>query len=92
MRGYQESFLRPVFHLAIAHSLKRQQRAQASAPYPEQEERLFLHLDYNPVDPPSSKVQQLFNDLMLNPNDGPPLPEILNHGYAPIKINRLIVA
>jgi hypothetical protein len=92
MRGYQESFLRPIFHLAIAHSLKRQQRVQASAPDPEQEERLFLHLDYYPVDPPSSKVQQLFNDLMLNPDNGPPQPEILNHNYAPIKMNRLIVA
>jgi hypothetical protein len=92
MRGYQESFLRPIFHLAIAHTLERQQRAQATVPDPEKEERLFLHLDYNPVDPPSLKVQQIFNDLMLNPDDGPLLPTILNQKYAPIKINRLIVA
>jgi hypothetical protein len=29
---------------------------------------------------------------MLAPYSGPPLPRILNHKYAPIKINRLIVA
>jgi hypothetical protein len=29
---------------------------------------------------------------MLNPDDGPPLPEILNHKWAPIKLKRLIVA
>jgi hypothetical protein len=29
---------------------------------------------------------------MLNPDDGPPSPEILNHKYMHIKINRLIVA
>jgi uncharacterized protein (UPF0335 family) len=91
MRGYQESFLRPIFHLAIAHNLERQQRALAPAQDPA-EERLFLHLEYNPVDPPSKKVQQLFEDLLLNPDDGPPLPTICNHKHAPIKINRLIVA
>ncbi len=65
MRGYQESFLRPIFHLAIAHNLERQQRAQLAPAQDPVAERLFLHLDYNPVDPPSTKVQQLFNDLML---------------------------
>jgi hypothetical protein len=32
---------------------------------------LFIHLEFNPVDPPVKKVQQLFDDLMLNPDDGP---------------------
>jgi hypothetical protein len=52
----KKPFMRPIFHLALAHNLERQQRAQTMVSDPEKEERLFLHLDYNPVDPQSMKV------------------------------------
>jgi hypothetical protein len=89
VRGYQESFLRPIFHLAIAHNLERERNPKLAQ---DSRERIFLHLEYNPLDPPSKLVQKHFDGLMLNPDDGPPLPEILNHKWAPIKLKRLIVA
>jgi hypothetical protein len=83
MRGYQESSLRPIFHLAIVHNLQRQRNPE---PAPDSWEQTFLHLEYNPLDPPSKTVQKHFDGLRLNPNDGPPLSEIINHKRAPIKL------
>jgi len=69
-----------------------------SAPAPPLQ-ALFLHLPYNPVDMPSSEIQQIFKSTMQAPPPDPyrrvtrPLLSTLrNHRGAQLGIDRLIVA
>ena len=54
---------------------------------------LILHLRYTPNDPPTSTIQQLFRDIVLNPpNNSIPVAQICNNNGAECNINRLTIA
>jgi len=96
-RGYQARVLRPIFAEAIEKA-KLSMVGHKSAPAPPLQ-ALFLHLPYNPVDMPSSEIQQIFKSTMQAPPPDPyrrvtrPLLSTLrNHRGAQLGIDRLIVA
>jgi hypothetical protein len=56
------------------------------------EKRFFLHLPYNPQDPPSKVFQHVFRNTLLTPSGEIVLPAMHNNFGAKIKTNRMIVA
>jgi hypothetical protein len=86
-RGYTPITLRPLFHNAL-------RRAQISRckPIDDQEERIYLHLEYHPYDPSSRVLQHLFREYLRSPANEPELPTLCNFNQQPIGINRMIVA
>jgi hypothetical protein len=89
-RGYCPNVLRPLFREAILKARTRRSRTKEDT-----DGRIFLHLQYHPCDPPSSVIQSLFRDTLLEPKDfasrGHPLPILRNFTGAPTGINRLLV-
>jgi hypothetical protein len=54
--------------------------------------RVFLHVNYHPGDPPSRRLQAMFQEHMVHPSNEPPLPSLTNNiGYR-IGIDRLTIA
>jgi hypothetical protein len=97
-RGHKSDQLLPLFKDALLRLRTRQLQAetQADATLEEKEEteekRVFFHLQYHPMDPPSNHIQQLFRDELLLPRGSHvPLSGIPNHKNARIGTNRLIV-
>jgi hypothetical protein len=86
-RGYTPCRLRPLFHDA----LKRAQTSRCK-PSDDNEERIFLHLEYHPYDPPSRVLQCLFRELLKSPANEPELSTLRNKNNVPNGINRMIVA
>jgi hypothetical protein len=86
-RGYTPSRLLPLFHDA----LKRAQTRRCD-PCDDQEERIYLHLQYHPHDPPSQALQRLFRDNLLSPAKEPLLTTLCNLNKAPFRSKRMIIA
>ena len=55
---------------------------------------VIFHLPFNPADPPSFKIQEIFKKTMLatTTNNTPPLPNIQDSQMAPMGINKMIIA
>ena len=93
-RGYQATLIKPIFDKCfnkIGVHQPSTPEPEASKPTP-----IFLHLQYHPLDPSLSKIQQLFEEHILkssgkNPYH-PPLAEMKNSDGIETGINRLIVA
>ena len=66
-RGYKHNDLTPMFHEAI----KKVESASHSIRDTSHEERIFLHLQYHPRDPPSNIIQSIFRDYLLCPPKEP---------------------
>jgi hypothetical protein len=58
----------------------------------DEERRIFFHITYHPMDPPSNAIQNCFRNELLAPHGLTPLPRMLNHKKNHVGINRLIVA
>jgi hypothetical protein len=56
------------------------------------ENRLYFHAPYHPMDPPSNEIQEIFRREVQFPRGLTPLHKLKNHKDAEIGINRLIVA
>jgi hypothetical protein len=56
------------------------------------ENRIYFHISYHPMDPTSNIIQTIFRQELLHPRGLTPLQKLLNHKKAEIGINRLIVA
>jgi hypothetical protein len=52
----------------------------------------FFHMLYHPMDPPSQRLQEIFQNEIFYQSRLPDLPQLLNHLRYPIGINRMIVA
>ena len=103
-RGYQAPIILPLFNACIAKYTARLDDAagpdeapvdNALDPEAESKNRIFLHLPFHPLDPPSSEVQRLFREHMLRPSVNPyidRLPTVKNHRGFTVGIERLIVA
>jgi len=81
-RGHKCDALKPIFLGAIQNARKflatsKKQRADAKfAKHDAAQRRLYLHLEFHPQNPSSAKIQQLFNDTVLNPPGKKQLNEV----------------
>jgi uncharacterized protein (UPF0335 family) len=87
-RGFQTNQLLPIF----ADAQKRLTSPREKLLEDPDEKRIFFHLPFHPMDPPSNVIQKLFRDELLSPPNCTPLPDIPNHLKAKLRTNRLIVA
>ena len=55
-------------------------------------ESVIFHIPFNPADPPSFKIQQVFKKTMLESNQYETLPELTDSQQAPMRINKMIIA
>jgi hypothetical protein len=89
-RGYCPFVLRPLFEEAIRKAQVTRPRQVEST-----DERILLHLQYHPCDPPSSALQSLFRDCLLEPKAidmrGDPLPLMRNFHGNKVRIKRMLV-
>ena len=75
-RGHKSTVIRPLFNEAIEKILYPQ---QATARYPDQSDHdkpLLLHLCYNPLNPTSSQLQQVFRQTILSPVKQPHVTDL----------------
>ena len=69
-RGYSPAVLRPIFLSAVFRSDKKQEQTKSTA------KLLFLHLPFNPADPPASTWRHLFHKEIGEPRDRIPLSQL----------------
>ena len=96
-RGYKNDFLIPIFikaHNKFHPNHKPQLQPQLNDTL-STNNRVFLHLQYHPNDPPSSTIQHLFHRHLYQPisiEDTLPLPRIRKFSNVENGIDRLVVA
>jgi hypothetical protein len=93
-RGYLAARIKPIFDKCF----RKMATPPVSTPTQpaERPNPVFLHLQYHPLDPPSSMIQKLFEKHVLkssskNPYQ-PPLAQMKNYDGKATGINRMIVA
>jgi hypothetical protein len=94
-RGHSRSRVGALLSEALAHSTTQSQPPPpAIEPLYISDDRIFLHLPFHPLDPPSREVQDLFRHLLLFPPEGAtPLADLQHESTgAKLRINRLTVA
>jgi hypothetical protein len=93
-RGHSPSSIAPLFKEAITRVIYSLPRCTDDRETAKELVPLFLHLKYNPFDPSSRDLQDIFKDTILSPQDGPLLSEINprnNHGADSVDFNRMTV-
>jgi hypothetical protein len=95
-RGHKSDKLLPLFkdalHRLHTRSLQPETPAEGTTEEETDEKRVFFHLPFHPMDPPSNQVQRLFREEMQLPRgSNVPLSMIPNHKNARLGTNRLIV-
>ncbi|KAL7534531.1 hypothetical protein ACHAXR_005939 [Thalassiosira sp. AJA248-18] len=96
-RGHQPSTILPIFEKAISNAIKylsqdetyRQQQKEIKAAASRR--RVFFHLPYHPNNPPSSKIQKLWRDIVFAPKGKTPLNLLTNSEGHPIPIDQLTI-
>ena len=97
-RGYQPSFITPLFQKAIDNATKYLSQSPAYRQQCKQKKleqsrrRVFLHLPYHPNDPTSATIQRLWRTLVARPHGQPPLNALTNHHGDPIPIDNMVIA
>jgi len=96
VRGFQPQVLRPLFESAYKAALASPPPSQWLYPDyltdTEPDHRIFLHLKYNPGDPPQSAFRELLSKSILHPEGEPPLDEVKYVGTTKVEINRVTIA
>ena len=97
-RGYQPSFITPLFQKAIDNATKYLSQSPAYRQQCKQKKleqsrrRVFLHLPYHPNDPTSATIQRLWRTLVARPHGQPQLNALTNHHGDPIPIDNMVIA
>ena len=86
--GHEPKQLRPHFLKAC----RLRETVQHSTVTDQSEKKAFLHLAYNPNDPPRSAIQQTFQNTILEPPGEPHFSTLWNREGTPIRTNRLVIA
>jgi len=96
-RGYSHLDLLPLFEQAAknAEAFTRksdEERALEKLQKKEEnEKRVILHLKYHPQDPPSSVIQRMFRECILQPQGELPFSELTNQEGRKIPLERLTI-
>ncbi len=93
-RGHSPSSIAPLFNEAISRVLIGRDTRDINTEVRNNLTPLFLHLKYNPFDPSSRALQDIFRDTILCPPDEPPLSAIdpqNKFGAATVDFNRMTV-
>jgi hypothetical protein len=96
-RGYSQSVLLPLFKTAAdkaAAFLRKsddERTKEKLQRYEENQSRVFFHLKYHPNDPPSSAIQKVFRECILQPRGEVPFHEVRNDSGQRIPVERLTV-
>ena len=89
-RGYNSNTLLPLFKRARdLTTLPRPPTSNKDTPL---DSRVFLHLRYNPSNPPSSKLQRGFSSYIMHPDYEKLLTSIPNNDGHNIPVERMTVA
>jgi hypothetical protein len=97
-RGYSENALLPIFQKAVdnANTYLQQSASMHAAKALQKEEsnknRIFLHLQYHPQDPESSKVQRMFQKHVMRPPNELPLNQVTNDCGFKVPVDQLTIA
>ena len=91
-RGYSEQLVLDIINKAYRKISQIQATPTQSTDEIETEKCCFFHMLYHPMDPPSNKIQKIFQNEIFSQSRLPDLPNLLNHTRHPIGINRLIIA
>ena len=97
-RGHTSESLEPLFRRAEANAESYLRRSPAEHERLRQQKlvdsskQVFFHLQYHPEDPRSSKIQELWRDIVANPPGELPLLELENYEKQKVDIRRLVVA
>ena len=96
--GYQESTRVPLFNSAItnaqnyiSHSPEYRDNIKGNKEEANKR-RLFLHLHYHPHNPPASKLQSLWRNIIASPLHKKPLNRCTNHLEELIPIDQMAIA
>ena len=89
-RGYNSTTLLPLFQRA--RDLASKLRPSTSDEDIPLDSRIFLHLRYNPRNPPSFQLQRGFSSYIMHPDYEKVLTSIPNNEGEPIPIERMTVA
>ena len=97
-RGYQTQDILPRYSKAIDNAKLYLSRTPAYRAYLKREKleaskrRVFLHLPFHPNNPPSHRLQSIWQERMFHPKNGRPLNYLKNIDEAPIPIDKLVIA
>ena len=100
MRGHHPDKIKPIFISAYQDAIATPPPVDESIPSyireyledDDSDQRVFLHLNYNPADPPRHAFQRVFRETILHPEGEPPLYEVRNIDNKPIEIRRCTIA
>ena len=85
-RGHHRDDLLPIFNEAIKHILLNPRPPQPADPKLRKNmDSIFLHLPYNPSDPTSKQIQEIFCEEIMKP-DSDPIEEVANTGLKKLTI------
>ena len=84
-RGHKYRDLIPIFNNAIKECFNNKTSKPSTRKRSKQAGSLYLHLPFNPVDPPSKLLQKAFQDNILQ-NDTGPIQDICNPGFKQMTI------
>lgn len=89
-RGYNSTTLLPLFERA--RELASNPRSLTANKDIPPDSRIFLHLRYNPRNPPSARLQHGFSNYIMHPEYEKPLTSINNRDGQAIPVQRMTVA
>ena len=98
VRGHKSEVLTPLFLKGIENARKYIATSNATRlkmkeqKLEEATRRLYLHIEYHPQNPSSSKIQQLFDNIVLNPPGEKPLNQIEAGSGCNIPIDAMTIA
>ena len=97
-RGHTATNLLPLFRKAEANAKAYLNRSEAEREqlrkqkWIDSHNQVFFHLQYHPEDPRSSEIQSLWRELVSQPDNETPLPDLENCMGEKVGISRLVVA
>jgi len=98
LRGHTNEVLKPLFLKGIANARKFQATSKAARTQMKEKKaeeaarRLYLHIEYHPQNPATHRIQQLFQNIVLNPPGETPLNEVEVYQNVGIPIDAMIIA
>lgn len=86
-------FATKLFHQAFSHINDKNKNQPTNQSANKMKKSVIFHLPFNPADPPSTKIQQVFKQSMLEENNKyKTLYDLTDTHQAPIRINKMIIA